>query len=125
METFSPFASRCRWIGGHLLRASRRSGGNPSERGGDGEKIFDSVAHLAREQFAVFLRKPALGYIEKDSEHAASNLALLIAMSARRDPPDLVSVRDAEVDFKGAKDIARRRERRANAVQVLRMDAGR
>jgi hypothetical protein len=83
------------------------------------------MAHLAGEQIAVFLGKLALGYVEKDPEHAAADHALIIALAARSNPPDLLSVDDAEVDFKGTQNIARGRERRANPVEVLRMDAGR
>ena len=119
-ERRQPLRQFLRHVLGRLGR-SRRDGG---QAGRDGEQVLDPVAHFTRQQLMAFLGLLASGDVDENSDHDATDDVRILALTARRDPADLVAEHDAEVDFVGADDGPRRGERRPHPVAVRRVDMG-
>ena len=79
------------------------------------------MAHFAGEEFAPFLRLLATGDIEKDTEQDAFDDADVGTLSASRNPADLFTQANSEIDLKGTRDRACGRP---DAFMIGRMNVG-
>lgn len=82
------------------------------------------MTHFAGEEFSPFLRLLATGDIEKDAEQDAFDDADVGTLSASRNPADLFTQANSEIDLIGTRDRACGRERRSDAFMIGRMNVG-
>ena len=80
------------------------------------------MTHLSGEQLVAFFSVFAARYVEEDAEHNAIHDALVSAVTACRNPANIISDHDAEIDFIGAGNGTRGGERRSNPVAVGGVD---
>ncbi len=73
----------------------------------------------------AFLGLLSSRHVQKHAEHDPPLDIGVVALAAGRNPPDVVTDDDPEIDLVGADDRARRGEGGANPVAVGRMDLGR
>ena len=83
-------------VGGEKLRRLRCDIG---ETHGDGQQVFNPMAHLAGEQFIAFFGLLSASDVEKHAEHLPFVQGGIIAQSPRRDPAYLIANHDAEIDL--------------------------